>query len=256
MKKIAVIISGNIRMYKENLSFLKDIFKDCEVTIFSSVWDHQNEITEFEKFYNIRYLQKIKEQKWDEKVNQVKFVTGEENRGFKIKNIFHMWFSVVENIKFLKETCANQNLSFDYVCRFRTDIFCKNKTDYFKKEIEKIKTNEILFPVNNHHRGLNDQFFIAEYTTFLKLSEILNYIDIFLKEERPFNPEYIFYLFVKQNNLKVKLAHKFDVDLIRAEQAKPTKKVFIPFKDRMNLKKARYLIRVKNLFNKIKYLFN
>ena len=37
MKKIAVLISGNIRLYEKNLDFLKKIFDDLEITIISSV---------------------------------------------------------------------------------------------------------------------------------------------------------------------------------------------------------------------------
>ena len=39
MKKVAVLISGNIRIYEKNFDFLKKIFDDLEITIISSVWD-------------------------------------------------------------------------------------------------------------------------------------------------------------------------------------------------------------------------
>ena len=119
MKKIVFLISGNIRIYEKNLSFLKDlkeIFKDYQITIASSVWDHQDNIKEFKETYNVQFLDQIKEQNWDEKVSKVKFVTWEENLAFKIPNIFHMWYSVLENIKFLTKISNNQNLNFDYVC--------------------------------------------------------------------------------------------------------------------------------------------
>jgi hypothetical protein len=259
MKKIVFLISGNIRIYEKNLSFLKDlkeIFKDYQITIASSVWDHQDNIKEFKETYNIQFLDQIKEQNWDEKVSKVKFVTWEENLAFKIPNIFHMWYSVSENIKFLTKISNDQNLNFDYVCRFRSDIMCTGKINYLKKELENLKENEILFPSNLSFRGITDLFFIADYKTFLKFKNILDYIDEFIKKERVFHPEYLFYSYVTENNFKIKLAHKFDLALVRFEEAKPTKTVYIPLSDRANIKLAKRKIKFLKLINKIKYFFN
>ena len=88
MKKVAVLISGNIRIYEKNFDFLKKIFDDLEITIISSVWDHQENIKKFINLYQIKNLNKIKEKNWSEEVNKVTYVTGEENRSYKIENIF------------------------------------------------------------------------------------------------------------------------------------------------------------------------
>ena len=61
MRKVAVLISGNIRIYEKNLHFLKKIFKDFKITIISSVWDHQENIEKFKSLYQIINLKKIKE---------------------------------------------------------------------------------------------------------------------------------------------------------------------------------------------------
>ena len=53
MRKVAVLISGNIRIYEKNLYFLKKIFKDFKITIISSVWDHQENIEKFKNLYQI-----------------------------------------------------------------------------------------------------------------------------------------------------------------------------------------------------------
>ena len=103
MRKVAVLISGNIRIYEKNLYFLKKIFKDFKITIISSVWDHQENIEKFKDLYQIMNLNKIKEKNWSDELKKVTYVTGEENRSYKIENIFHMWFSIIENIKFLKD---------------------------------------------------------------------------------------------------------------------------------------------------------
>ena len=99
MRKIAVLISGNIRIYEKNLDFLKKIFKDFKITIISSVWDHQENIEKFKNLYQIINLNRIKEKNWSDELKKVTYVTGEENRSYKIENIFHMWFSITQNIK-------------------------------------------------------------------------------------------------------------------------------------------------------------
>ena len=122
-----------------------------------------------------------------------------------------MWFSMIENIKFLKNISEKEETNFDYVCRFRSDIFEINQSNFFKKELTKLKEKEILFPCNNHYRGLNDMFFITKYETFLNFENMFNYIDNFLDQKRVFNPEYLLYCFVKNNDLKIKLAHNFAI---------------------------------------------
>ena len=261
MKKVAVLISGNIRLYEKNLDFLKKIFDDVEITIISSVWDHQENIEKFKNLYQIKKLNKIKEKNWSDELEKVTYVTGEENRSYKIENIFHMWFSIIENIKFLKNISEKEETNFDYVCRFRSDIFEINQSNFFKKELTKLKEKEILFPCNNHYRGLNDMFFITKYETFLNFENMFNYIDNFLDQKRVFNPEYLLYCFVKNNDLKIKLAHNFAIELFGLKtkshdnnNLKPRKKAFILFRDRINLKIAKYTIRFLNKRNKLKYL--
>jgi len=261
MRKIAVLISGNIRIYEKNLDFLKKIFKDFKITIISSVWDHQENIEKFKNLYQIINLNKIKEKNWSDKIKKVTYVTGEENRSYKIENIFHMWFSVIQNIKFLKDISEKEKDNFDYVCRFRTDIFEINQSNFLKKELINLKEKEILFPCNNHHRGLNDMFFITTYRTFLYFEYMFSFIDNFLEQKRVFNHEYLLYCFVKNNGFKIKLVHNFAVELFGLNtkshdnyDLKPRKKAFIPFKDRINLKKAKYTIKFLNKKNKFRYL--
>lgn len=263
MRKIAVLISGNIRIYEKNFDFLKKIFDDLEITIISSVWDHQQNIEKFKNLYQIKNLNKIKEKNWSEELKKVSYVTGEENRSYKIENIFHMWFSIIQNIKFLKNIIEKEKTNFDYVCRFRSDIFEINKSNFLKKELTKLKEKEILFPCNNHNRGLNDMLFIANYKTFLHFENMLNYIDDFLDQKRVFNPEYLLYCFVKNNGFKIKLAHKLAIELFGLNtknhdnnDLQPRKKAFIPLKDKINLKRAKYTIRFLNIKNKFKFFFN
>ena len=104
-------------------------------------------------------------------------------------------------------------------------------------------------------------FFISKYKTFLHFENMLGFIDNFLIQKRVFNPEYLLYCFVKNNGFKIKLAHNFAIELLGLNtkshnnyNLKPRKKAFIPFRDRINLKKAKYTIKFLVKKNKLRYL--
>ena len=98
MKKIAVLISGQIRFFEKNLNFLKELKKnlsDFEVTIVSSVWENQDELKIFQEKYNVKFINMLKERDWTNNISKVKYVTWEENSGFK-----HMTCILNNDIKF------------------------------------------------------------------------------------------------------------------------------------------------------------
>ena len=257
MKKIAILISGQIRIFEKNIDFfedLKKILSDYEITIVSSVWENQNEIELFKKKYNIKFINQVKEQDWTNQISKVKYVTWEENSGFKIPNVFHMWYSIVENVNFLEKIIKEDGLNFDYVLRFRTDIICKDGLSFLSNEVNQLKDNEILFPSNLHWKGLNDSFFVSNFNTFLEFKNFLSFLEKFVMDNRVFDPEYILYSFVNENNFKIKLINNFNLALIRIEDSKPTKIVYVPFKDRIQIKIARQKIKLLKLYNKIKFI--
>ena len=144
MKKIAFLISGNIRIYEKNLVFfeeIKKILKDYEIIIVSSIWENQEDLENFKEKYKIKFINEIKQKNWKDKINAVKFVTGEENLSWKIENVFHMWHSIVESVHFLEKINSENNLNIDYVCRFRTDII-------------NLKSIENLMPLTQNIEGL------------------------------------------------------------------------------------------------------
>ena len=73
-------------------------------------------------------------------------------------------------------------------------------------------------------------------------------------DNRVFDPEYILYSFVNENNFKIKLINNFNLALIRIEDSKPTKIVDVPFKDRIQIKIARQKIKLLKLYHKIKFI--
>ena len=260
MKKIAVLISGGIRIYPKNKLFLKKIFKGLDVKIVTCIWKSQPEIKKFKKLYDIKYIKTINLKKWHKYLSKVVYVTGEESRSYKIVNIFHMWHSVVENLKFLKKI---KKENFDYVCRFRSDLYFKGSKKNLVKEVLKLKDNQIMFPENNHYRGLNDQFFIGRYSTLLQFINFFKYIESFLKEKRTFNPEYLLYFFLKKKSIKYKIVEGFKIKVLGQNlkshldySIKPSKKAFVPLKDKINMKTLKYELRLIKIKRKIKKILN
>ena len=166
-----------------------------------------------------------------------------------------MWHAIVENINFLEFVVNKNNLEIDYVCRFRTDIMSLDENNNIKNDLANLKDNEFLFSSNRHFRGLTDLFFMANYKTFLKLKNIIKYFNDFSNNDRVFDPEYIFYCFISEKNFLIRIAHEFNLALIRMEEAKPTKKVFIPLKDKINMKVGKRKIKFIKLINNIKYFW-
>ena len=259
MKNIAFLVSGNIRIYEKNLSFLENLkkeFYNYEIIFVCSFWQNQKNLDEFNKKYKVKFFNQIKEKDWSNEISRIKYVTGGENLSYKIQNVFHMWHSITENIEFLESVVKKNNLKVDYVCRFRTDIMTLKEIKHLKKDLEKIENNQILFSSNRHFRGITDLFFIGKYETFFKIKNILNYFQKFINDERVFDPEYIFYSFITENDIKIKIAYKLDIALIRIEEAKPTKKVFVPFKDKIKMKIAKRKIKINKLLSKFRYILD
>ena len=257
MKNIAFLVSGNIRIYEKNLLFLENLkkeFYDYEIIFICSFWQNQKNLDEFNKKYKVKFFNQIKEKDWGNEISKIKYVTGGENLSYKIQNVFtcgnYYWKYWIFRVSGKKN-----NLKVDYVCRFRTDIMTLKEIKYLKK-FRKIENNQILFSSNRHFRGITDLFFIGKYETFLKIKKILNYFQKFINDERVFDPEYIFYSFITENDIKIKIAYKLDIALIRIEEAKPTKIVFVPFKDKIKMKIAKRKIKINKLLSRFRYIFD
>ena len=89
-----------------------------------------------------------------------------------------------------------------------------------------------------------------------KKFDISNHNDIekFIEDNRVFNPEYILYSFINEKNLKIRLINEFDLALIRVENSKPTKVVYIPLKDKIKMKIAKQKIKLLKFKNRLKLI--
>ena len=170
---------------------------------------------------------------------------------------------MVFNSRKLKIFKKIRNENFDYVCRFRSDLYFKNSKKNLLKEILKIKDNQLIFPENNHYRGLNDQFFIGNYTTVMKFTSFFKFIKSFLNEKRTLNPEYLLYFFLRKNNIKNKIIENFKKRFLGQNlkshlnySIKPTKKAFVPLKDKINMKTLKYKMKLIKINRKIKKIID
>ena len=57
-----------------------------------------------------------------------------------------------------------------------------------------------------------------------------------------------------KKNLKIRLINEFDLALIRVEDSKPTKIVYIPLKDKIKMKIAKQKIKLLKFQNKLKQI--
>ncbi len=255
-KKIAVLLSGLARCEEENFKFLKNLFKDYDFKILPLIWKNQKNLDSFKRIYFLEDIKEIEQNNWSYEISKIKYVFGEENRSYKLENIFHMWHSIEENTKYLENYSIKNNINFDYVCRFRGDLYSKSKNFDISKYINKINNNEIIFPENFHSRGLNDLFFITNFKTFLKFKECIEYLKIFINESRPLSSEYFFYHFIRNKSIKIKIIKNFKVNLFGEENKshenytlQPTKKAYIPLIDKIHLKYIKYKLRFLKKFN-------
>jgi len=146
-KKIAILISGLARYEKANFKFLNDLFINYDYKIIPSLWSNDSNYEQFKMTYFVDEIKLIEQKDWSEEISKIKYVFGEENRSYKLENIFHMWHSISENIKFLEEYCKKNLSNFDYVVKiFQILTTCVDlEAIYFQKVknliFQKILTN-------------------------------------------------------------------------------------------------------------------
>lgn len=259
-KKIAVLISGNIRLFYNNLPFLRKILTDFDYSIFAVVWNNQENLEEFKKLYNPIKIEQITKKNWDDVINKILYVTGEENRSYKLLNIFNMWDSIAATSALLIRYCNEKSEKFDYVLRYRTDLELISFKNFYSQLLN-LKNNEILIPEVHNYRGVNDQFFFMNFKTFPIIQKIIEYLILCVKNKKVFHSEYLFSQFLKSNSIKIKIINDINYSQLGNKthtnlNLKPTKTAYIPFYDKIEMKKIKYLLKFKKLQKKIKNILN
>lgn len=254
-KKIAILISGNVRIFEKNKNFINKILSKFECFYFAAIWKNQKNINNLKLLYQPIEIKEINRNNWDAIVHKIKYVTGEENRSYKISNVLNMWDSIQKTTDFFYKYCKRFDLSFDYILRYRTDLQLSSYKD-FSNQLLNLNNNEILIPECHNYRGVNDQFFFMNFTTFIILKKIINFLLFCIKNKRVFHSEYLFSQFIKSNSIKIKIINDINYSQLGDKthgnlNLKPTKTAFIPPYDKIEMKKIKYLLKFKKLQKKI-----
>jgi len=254
-KKIAILISGNIRIFEQNKNFINKILSKFECFYFAAIWKNQKNSANLKLLYHPIQIQEINRNNWDALVKKIKYVTGEENRSYKISNVLNMWDSIQKTTDFFYKYCKKFDLNFDYILRYRTDLKLLSYKD-FSKQLLNLNNNEILIPECHNYRGVNDQFFFMNFKTFIILKGIISFIILCIKNKRVFHSEYLFSQFIKSNSIKIKIIDDINYAQLGSKthknlSLKPTKTPFIPFNDKIEMKIIKYLLKFKKFQKKI-----
>lgn len=196
-KKILVLISGQLRFFSsKNYENLIENFKNYKLEFFIVFWDNQDlEIIKlFKKQYNPINLIGIKSRNFSKEASDVKYPDNEVN----IENIFHMWHSFSEGCKKIKNFNFSENP--DYILRYRSDILPDNNQIFFNKDL---KEKQIFIPDRYHWNGVNDQFFIFNYSDIDYFTLAIDYLLDYQKKTLFFTPELIFQRFLKKKKFKI-----------------------------------------------------
>lgn len=254
-KKVAILISGNVRIFNKNKFFIKKILSKFECFYFAAIWKNQKNKNSLKLLYRPIKIIEIDRVNWDTVVKKIKYVTGEENRSYKVTNVLNMWDSIQKTTIYFYEYCKKFNLNFDYILRFRTDLKLLSYKD-FSSQILNLNNDEILIPECHNYRGVNDQFFFMNFKTFIIFKKIINFLILCIKNKRVFHSEYLFSQFIKLNSIKIKIIDDINYSQLGSKthkvlSLKPTKKAFIPFYDKIEMKKIKYSLKIKKFQKKI-----
>ena len=246
-KKIIVLISGQLRFFSiKNYENLLKNFKDHELDFFIVCWDNQDEeiIKLFKKNYNPKNLIGIKSKNFSLETNNVKYPDTEVNT----ENTFHMWYSFSEGCKEIKNFSFGKNP--DYVLRYRSDILPDINQTMINKEL---KQKQILIPDRYHWNGINDQFFLFNYSDIDQFANVIHFLEDYQKKDLFFSPELIFQRFLKKIRFKInyidydyRIMRKFKKENKNLKNIKITK---IPFFDKMYIKLNKLKFKLRNFNN-------
>ena len=74
-KKIAILISGNIRIFEQNKNFINKILSKFECFYFAAIWKNQKNSANLKLLYHPIQIQEINRNNWDALVKKIKYVT-------------------------------------------------------------------------------------------------------------------------------------------------------------------------------------
>jgi len=242
-KIILVLLSGQLRFFsKKNYDFLIKNFSNYKLEFFITCWNNEKEETKnfFKSYYKPIKLDEIENKSFLENVEKIKVPDTAVNS----ENIFHMWYALSEGFK--KINTFKFNKRPDYILRYRSDIL---PIPDQKLSLDKLGKKDILIPDRHHWNGVNDQFYIFNFTDLKYFLNLNVYLKDYLSKRLLFSPELIFQRFLKNINFNIKYSN-YDYKLMRNNQKNKlkleVKEARIPLREKLVVKINKIKFRMRN----------
>jgi hypothetical protein len=134
--------------------------------------------------------------------------------------------------------------------RYRSDILPDFNQTFINKEL---KQKQIFIPDTYHWNGINDQFFLFNYSDIDYFTKVIDYLEDYQKKNLFFSPELIFLRFLKKIKFKInyidynyRIMRKLKKDNKNSKKIKITK---IPLSDKIFIKFNKLKFKLRNFNN-------
>ena len=112
---------------------------------------------------------------------------------------------------------------------------------------------QVLIPDRYHWNGINDQFFLFNYSDLEKFSDVNKFLKSYQKKNLLFSPELIFQRFLKSKGIQIKYVN-YNYKIMRREKKinkiEENKKIIkIPLYDKLTIKFNKLKFKIRNLNN-------
>ena len=245
--RILVLICGQLRNFsKKNYENLIKNFKNYELDFFIVCWEKHNSevIKSFNSIYKPIAFKEIKNKNFSLEAKNIKVPDTAVNT----ENTFHMWHAFSEACKEIKNFIFQKK--FDYVLRYRSDIL-PDENQIFK--FKSIRKKGILIPDRYHWNGINDQFFIFNFSDLSYFASFNDYINQYKEKKSLFSSELIFQRFLKEKKFKISfIDYNYKImrnSLIKSKKLENNKRIKIPLIDKITVKFNKLKFRIRNFKN-------
>jgi hypothetical protein len=206
MNNIAVILSGQVRTYKETYnSLFSNILHNRECDFFIHTWDTTGKVIKVHNDYD--FSTKINEQEiidiykpkklaienaleFQSKINIDRFRPKTPFGGTKTESIVSQWYSLNKALSLLNDYIGETGTKYDIVIRARFDSMYNNQVDLTNQ----IESGSVCIPVQPHY-GLidgyasNDTFGAGHLKEMRIYCSLYNNFDWLMENNIPFHPE-------------------------------------------------------------------
>lgn len=211
-KRYALIINGRLKCYE--IKLIPDIIKFLEENEDSWIDIHINLNEKKENLNNYLNLPYI-DYPFIATIDCNEYITNEymQNHPTRLKHLLHhiyissMFYTTMKAFYQLKWFSKNNNIKYDLIIKYRSDIIENNKLP----DLSNIEDNILYMPLCQRYvevnflEPVNDQVAIGTYDIMKKYCMVYPNIDIYLKNnDMLYHPETILSYHLKYNNIIIK----------------------------------------------------